>query len=140
MAGTQVGNRNKKRGTRIEREFVNKLKEEGIPAWRVPLSGAIGGPLNSDIKIGPQKEWDVEVKGRKGGAGFTQIEKWLKGNEFLFLKRNHADPMVTMEWKVFVDLMKTYLDYSEELDQRAHAKEKEDAEGESKASPEGTSV
>jgi|TARA_R100001530_G_scaffold105023_1_gene73221 Holliday junction resolvase len=100
---------NKRKGTRVEREMVKKLESEGIPAWRVPMSGALGGSLNSDIKVGPDKEFDVEVKARKGGGGFAVIEKWLGSNHLLFLKRNHAEPMVVMEWTMFLGLMKAKL-------------------------------
>jgi len=107
MAG---GRSSKTKGTRVERELVKKLEKDGIPAWRVPMSGAIGGSLNSDIKIGPDREWDCEVKARKGGGGFVQIEKWLSGNQCLFLKRDFQDPLVVMEWDVFVDLFKSHLE------------------------------
>lgn len=107
MAG---GRSSKTKGTRVERELVKKLEKDGIPAWRVPMSGAIGGSLNSDIKIGPDREWDCEVKARKGGGEFVQIEKWLSGNQCLFLKRDFQDPLVVMEWDVFVDLFKSHLE------------------------------
>ena len=107
MAG---GRSSKTKGTRVERELVKKLEKDGIPAWRVPMSGAIGGSLNSDIKIGPDKEWDCEVKARKGGGGFVQIERWLGNNQCLFLKRGFQDPLVVVEWDVFVDLFKSHLE------------------------------
>ena len=107
MAG---GRSSKTKGTRVERELVKKLEKDGIPAWRVPLSGAIGGSLNSDIKIGPDKEWDCEVKARKGGGGFVQIVRWLGNNQCLFLKRDFQDPLVVVEWDVFVDLFKSHLE------------------------------
>ena len=107
MAG---GRSSKTKGTRVERELVKKLEKDGIPAWRVPMSGAIGGSLNSDIKIGPDKEWDCEVKARKGGGGFVQIERWLGNNQCLFLKRDFQDPLVVVEWDVFVALFKSHLE------------------------------
>ena len=107
MAG---GRSSKTKGTRVERELVKKLEKDGIPAWRVPMSGAIGGSLNSDIKIGPDKEWDCEVNARKGGGGFVQIERWLGNNQCLFLKRDFQDPLVVVEWDVVVDLFKSHLE------------------------------
>ena len=103
----------KSKGTRVEREMVKKLEGEDIPAWRVPMSGALGGSLNADLKIGPEKEWDVEVKARSGGGGFVQLERWLGNNHFLFLKRDRQDPLVTMEWGVFVELFKSHLAHTE---------------------------
>ena len=44
--------RNRKiKGSRVEREIVNALKAAGIPAFRVPLSGA--GAIYGDVKFGP---------------------------------------------------------------------------------------
>jgi len=45
------------------------------------------------------------VKKRKGGAGFTQLEKWLGNYDALFLRRNHADPMVVLPWRVWSRLI-----------------------------------
>ena len=38
-----MGRMSRTKGGRVERELVNKLKESGIAAERVPLSGAAGG-------------------------------------------------------------------------------------------------
>lgn len=109
----------KRKGTRVEHEMVKRLQDEGIHAWRVPGSGAFGGRLNSDLKIGHQEEFDVEVKSRKGGAGFQTLENWLGSNDLLFLKRNYTDPMVVMEWKTFVGFMRCWQECNPESGQGA---------------------
>ena len=38
-----MGSKERNKGLRVEREIVQKLKDVGIPAERVPLSGAAGG-------------------------------------------------------------------------------------------------
>lgn len=50
----------------------------------------------------------AEVKARKTGTGFKQLEGWLGDNDLLFLRRNNADAMVTMRWEIFVQLMLAY--------------------------------
>ena len=91
------------KGGRVERELVNKLKDAGIAAERVPLSGAAGGSYSGDMLI--QGTLIAEVKARKEGAGFKTLEGWLGDNDMLLLKRNNADPMAVMPWDVLV----TYL-------------------------------
>ena len=98
----------KTKGTRVERELVQKLEAEGVTAWRVPMSGSLGGSLSADIKIGKARGFSVEVKAR--GGGFSTIEKWLGNNQALFLKRDRQEPMVVLEWEMFIELIKAYLD------------------------------
>ena len=89
-----MGIMQRRKGAKVEREIVNALKAAGIPAERVPLSGAHGGSFAGDVVV--DKRWRAEVKARKGGAGFKQLEKWLGDNDLLILKRNHGDPMVLL--------------------------------------------
>ena len=54
---------------------------------------------------GMPRRWIAEVKARKNGAGFTQLERWLDTYDLLFLRRNHADPLVVMPWRVWATLL-----------------------------------
>ena len=90
------------KGARREREFVHRLNEAGIPAERVPLSGAAGGQFGGDIRI--EGGFVAECKARKDGAGFKTLEGWLEGNDFLFLQRDRSDPFVCMTWEMFTRL------------------------------------
>jgi hypothetical protein len=47
----------------------------------------------------------AEVKKRKGGAGFTQLERWLGEYDLLVLRRNHADPMIVLPWRTWAALL-----------------------------------
>ena len=105
------GKASRDKGARVERQFVNLLKKEGVKAEKVPLSGACGGNYSGDIRLWvdccgliPTLEYQAEVKSRKNGEGFKTIEKWLDGNSMLFLKKNRADPMVVMTWGSFLSL------------------------------------
>jgi hypothetical protein len=46
----------------------------------------------------------AESKARKDGTGFTTLEKWLGEYDALFLRRNHADPMIVLPWRVWAQL------------------------------------
>jgi hypothetical protein len=47
----------------------------------------------------------AEVKARKDGAGFVQLEKWLGEYDLLVLRRNHADPMIVLPWRIWARLL-----------------------------------
>jgi hypothetical protein len=47
----------------------------------------------------------AEVKARKDGQGFAQLERWLDTYDLLFLRRNHADPLVVMPWRVWAAML-----------------------------------
>ena len=108
------GKMSRDKGARVERELVNKLKEAGIDAKKVPLSGAVEG-YKGDIALSRLGEpfaekvsidWIAEVKARKNGEGFKTLEGWLGENDVLFLKRNNANPIVVLTWDNFVELVK----------------------------------
>jgi hypothetical protein len=46
-----------------------------------------------------------EVKARKSGSGFTTLEKWLGTYDILFLRRNSADPLIVLPWRVYAQLL-----------------------------------
>ena len=97
-----MGKPSRDKGLRVERDLVNKLKESGVDAKRVPLSGAAEG-FKGDIQIG---DLIAEVKARKDGAGFKTLEYWLGPNDVLFLKKNNKEPMVILTWDLFVEMIK----------------------------------
>lgn len=103
------GKSSRDKGGRVERELVNKLKDAGLQALRVPLSGAAEG-FKGDINIHMSLEETLvaEVKARKDGTGFKQLEDWKGDHDYLFLKRNNRDPMVAMDWDHFVSLLQSY--------------------------------
>jgi Holliday junction resolvase len=110
----------RQKGSRVERELVARHLECGIPAKRVPLSGAQAG-WKGDIRVG---EYLVaEVKARANGEGFATLEKWLGDNALLFLKRDRRQPMVVVEWETYLRLVKAWLVERGELCSPEHASE-----------------
>ena len=98
------GRSSRNKGLRVEREIVNELKELGVDAERVPLSGAAGGSFSGDVIISkddPIGKLIAEVKARKNGSGFKTIEKWMGDNDLIFLKKNNQKPIVIMDWELF---------------------------------------
>jgi Holliday junction resolvase len=94
----------KRKGTRVERKLVNELVELGLPAFRVPLSGAAGGQWSGDIHIpllGRTRR--VEVKAR--GTGFRQLYAWLNKADLLIVKADRCNPLAVLPLALVVELM-----------------------------------
>ena len=110
MTSQTGGARNKRKGGRIEREVVDRHKALGIFAERYPRSGASnfrGSGHDVDIYLfGPDEGPTIaEVKSRKNGAGFTTLESWLADYDCLFLRRNNADPLVLLPWRMWARII-----------------------------------
>jgi Holliday junction resolvase len=73
------------KGARIEREIVRLHLELGVKAERAPLSGA--------------------AHYRGNGEGFALLERWLGDADMLFLRRNRAEPLVVVPWRVWARLL-----------------------------------
>ena len=104
------GARHRQKGDRCERELVERHQALGVHAERYPLSGASrfrGSGHDLDIYALGQDEAPLvaEVKARKSGDGFVQLEKWLGAYDLLFLRRNNADPLVLLPWRVWAALL-----------------------------------
>lgn len=92
-----MGRSSKRKGDRIERELVALHRELGIEAARVPLSGAAGGDFSGDLHLTlGERRLRAEVKTRGNGDGFKTLERWLGGNDLLFLRRDWAEPPVLL--------------------------------------------
>lgn len=99
------------KGARIEREIVDRHKELGIKAERVPLSGAShyqGNGADVDLYVfgADAAPLVCEVKARANGGGFVTIEAWLADHDALFLRRDRAEPLVVLPWKTWQRLVK----------------------------------
>ena len=73
------GKMSRDKGGRVERELANAFKAAGIPAERVPLSGAAGGSFSGDLLIGN-----------------TLIAE---------VKRNNQSPMAVVPWDQLLKLL-----------------------------------
>jgi hypothetical protein len=94
----------------VEREVVAKHIEIGVHAERYPLSGASrfrGSGHDLDVYAfgKDQAPLVAEVKSRKNGGGFKQLETWLAEFDLLVLRRNNADPMVLLPWRTWAALL-----------------------------------
>ena len=105
-----MSRRSRDKGLRCERQIVALHVELGLHAERVPLSGASRYRDNGadvDIYVFGRDEAPLvcEVKARKEGAGFKQLERWLADYDALFLRRDHAEPMIIIPWRIWARLL-----------------------------------
>lgn len=104
------GASSRRKGSNVEREIVERHRALGIHSERYPLSGASrfrGSGHDVDIYAFGRDDAPLvaEVKSRKNGAGFTTLEKWLGEYDALFLRRNHADPLVVIPWRIWARIL-----------------------------------
>jgi Holliday junction resolvase len=104
------GARHRRKGNLMEREVVERHKALGVHAERYPLSGASkfrGSGHDVDVYLFGRDEAPLvaEVKARKNGAGFVTLEAWLDEFDLLFLRRNNADPLVLLPWRVWARIL-----------------------------------
>lgn len=99
-----MGKFSKDKGTRGERDFVNRLNGQGIKARRVPLSGAMANYKNDIILDWLGNDADAEVKIR--ADGFREIYKWIKPVKVLFIKANRQEGLAVVRLKDFSELLK----------------------------------
>lgn len=90
MAGKGV----REKGKRGERELVRILREEGIEARRVPLSGSVEGYEGDVVLQLGDRQLVGEVKLRKDG--FKSLYRWLKGKDLLFIRSDRHEWLVVM--------------------------------------------
>lgn len=94
-----MGKLARNKGYRGEHQLVVILKEAGLDATRVPLSGAADG-FKDDIHLEGEHG---EVKLR--GDGFKNLYKWLEGVRFLFTKADRKGYLVTMRLEDFIPII-----------------------------------
>jgi Holliday junction resolvase len=104
------GRGSRDKGNRIEVELVHRHKDIGVHCERYPASGAPHFRNSShDVDIyalgRDEAPLVAEVKGRKSGEGFVQLERWLSDFDALFLRRNNAEPMVVLPWRTWAQLL-----------------------------------
>jgi len=110
------GKASRDKGGRGERELVHIFQDHGIPARRVPLSGAMSGTgfggdvlvtLHCDapedhISSFPQCGGEERIEVKRRGSGFVQIDKWLDDNYALCFRSDRKDWNITLRLEDFL--------------------------------------
>jgi Holliday junction resolvase len=104
------GASHRRKGDRFERQLIKNHQSVGVHAERYPLSGASrfrGSSHDIDIYAFGRGAAPLvaEVKARKNGAGFSMLEEWLGDCDALFVRRNNAEPLVVLPWRIWARLL-----------------------------------
>ena len=104
------GAKHRQKGNRAEREIVELHKGINVHAERYPLSGSSqfrGSGHDIDLYLYGREAAPlvVEVKARKDGEGFVQLEKWLAEFDALFLRRNRSAPLIVLPWRTWAAIL-----------------------------------
>jgi len=98
------GAASRNKGSRAEREIVQRLVAAGFAAQRVPLSGAAGGQFGGDVVATVKGErLLLEVKVR--GTGFRQLYDWLESADALIVRADRKQPLVVVPFDLAVKLL-----------------------------------
>lgn len=93
------GRYSRNKGARLERELVNILKANDIPAKRISMMET-GGIDKGDVEIAGI--WKGEVKGGSQVPKFVYTAR-KTDEEFLFLKRDRKKWLVVMDLDWFIE-------------------------------------
>ncbi len=89
-----MGKFSRQKGLRFERSIVNLLREHGLDAYRIPLSGASNG-FKSDVQIRlPAGELRLEAKSR--GSGFKFLYDNLDQSDALVVKEDRGEALIIL--------------------------------------------
>ena len=103
-----MGKPSRDKGLRRERAIVDIHMKCGLRAERVPLSGAVryrGNGADVDLYVRGAEPVKAEVKARGDGDGFRTLERWLGGNDALFLWRDRTSPFVVLPLHVWLEIV-----------------------------------
>jgi hypothetical protein len=93
----------KRKGSRVEREVLAILREAGLEAKRVPLSGSAPDyPGDLEVEVPGLGRVLVEVKARKRLA----LEAWLEGRGLLVLKPDRRPPLAVLPLEALLALVR----------------------------------
>jgi hypothetical protein len=93
----------RRKGNRVEREVLALLREAGLEARRVPLSGSAPGyPGDLEVELPGLGRVVVEVKARKR----VGLEAWLEGRGLLVLKPDRRPPLAVLPLQALLGLIK----------------------------------
>ncbi len=93
----------RRKGNRVEREVLALMREAGLEARKVPLSGSAPDyPGDLEVVVPGLGRVLVEVKARKR----VGLEAWLEGRGLLVLKPDRRQPLAVLPLQALLALIK----------------------------------
>jgi Holliday junction resolvase len=96
----------RRKGDAFEREVVMLLRQHGLAAEKVPLSGAIkGGRFDHDVAL-VVRGTNQRVECKRRARAFVTIDKMLNNNFALIVRDDRSRMLVILGLEQFVELAK----------------------------------
>ena len=89
------------KGASFEREVVNWHLGKGVPAERIPLSGAVKGNYSGDLKIGPEQALLAECKRRARAWQDLYDALDQDGSDMLFIRKDRERTLVVLPLETY---------------------------------------
>ena len=95
------GKASRDKGANFEREVVNWHLGKGVPAERIPLSGAVKGNYSGDLKIGPEQALLAECKRRARAWQDLYDALDQDGSDMLFIRKDRERTLVVLPLETY---------------------------------------
>jgi Holliday junction resolvase len=93
----------RRKGNLAERAVVKFLRDRGVLADRVPLSGSAGGRYRGDVII-PVAGVDRRCEVKCRGDAFRRLYQWLDGNDLLIVRADRKEPLVILPLRLAAEI------------------------------------
>jgi Holliday junction resolvase len=98
------GNHSRRKGAGFERELVNFMRDGGLDAMRVPLSGATDFQKGDVVITTPYERYVGELKRRKCLPDW--IVNALGEHSFLAMREDRGKTLIVITAELFRDLLR----------------------------------
>lgn len=100
--------RNKRKGTKYENEFASLVQDFGLPARRVPLSGAVA-EYPGDVEVCDEVLVECKYRGSTDTGGMKTLYRWMDS------KRSYSSTGLRVEGSDFALLVYTFEGWCEHM-------------------------
>jgi hypothetical protein len=100
-----MSSKSKQKGYRLEADVVRRLKEAGINAERIPLSGSMGGKYSSDVVIGTPDDPHVRIECKNRESLPEYLWRLLGPVDWLVLKKNNHPALALIRFDDLIRLL-----------------------------------
>jgi len=105
------GKASRDKGAAFEREIVNWHKQRGVPAERIPLSGAMKGNYKGDIRLGPTLGMLAECKRRARAYKDLYAALDQDDSDMLFVRADRERTLVVLPLETYEAIL-DWLDWT----------------------------
>lgn len=99
-----MGNYNKTKGNKFEKEILQMLRANDIKAQRVVASGSVKEDSGDIVMTFGNTPYNIECKFHKS-LPISGLEKWLDDNDILIMRQNRGVAKVYMDFDTLLGIL-----------------------------------